>query len=308
MQGLLRKIVRDERGTVLVLVALGFTALLGFAALAVDTGVLYLEHTRLSRAADAAALAGAQELPDTVRAETVARDYALRNGIDPLSVTVDISPNRKEITVVLSNTVNLHFARTFGFESKTLTGQAKARISPVREMSGLIPLGINEILLPLSAGSQYMIKGGSQDGHPWRGIIEYPGQGNGGSAYRELAREGYDGVVAIGDLQGKVPGNKSGPTEQGIQERIDACADECTWDNYLPGCPRVALVPIYRDIGSYVEVIGFAAVFLERVGMENGKGNDNRVFATYINHTVSGKTDDSLSEEASYLNSVKLFE
>lgn len=294
----------EEKGTAAVIVALAFAVLLGFTALAVDMGVLYLEHTRLARAADAAVLAGAQELPDVSKAELVARDYAQRNGIDPAALSVGFSVDSREISVSVNKTVDLHFARTLGFNSKVLRSKAKARIAPVGRIQGLIPLGINESMLPITPGTEYMIKGGSQDGHPWRGIIEYPGQGNGGSNYRELVREGFNGSVAVGDLEGKVPGNKSGPTEQGVEDRIDACGDGCTWNNYLPGCPRVALVPIYRDEGCQVRVVGFAAVFLERVGSENGKGNDNRVYATYINMTVSADTDETVAN--SYLNSVRL--
>ena len=296
----------EERGTAAVIIALAFAVVLGFSALAVDTGVLYLEHTRLARAADTAALAGAQELPDVTRAEAVARDYAQRNGIDAAAVSVNFSVDNKAITVSVNKTVNLHFAKTLGFNSKALQGMAKARIAPVKQTEGLIPLGLNEIMLPLSSGAEYMIKGGSQDGSPWRGIIEYPGQGNGGNNYRDLAREGFSGNVSIGDLEGKVPGNKSGPTEQGIEDRINGCTDGCTWNNFLPGCPRVAIVPIYRDLGSQIQVVGFAAVFLERVGNENGNGNDNRVFATHINLSVSAESDDTITN--SYLYSVRLSE
>ena len=301
-----KRLAGEEKGAAVVIIALAFTVFLGFMALAVDSGLLYLEHARLARAADSAALAGAQELPDTVKAETVARQYAQLNELDPDAMSVGFSLDNREITITASKTVSLYFAQVLGYNEKTVRGQSRARISPVCAISGLIPLGFNENLLPLDPGTAYMIKGGSQDGSPWRGIIEYPGQGNGGDNYRDLAREGFNGTVAIGDLEGKVPGNKSGPTEQGIEDRINACTDGCTWNNYEPGCPRLALVPIYRDLGEQIEVIGLATVFLESVGAENGKGNDNRVLATYINNTVSGETDDSVT--GSYLYSVELFD
>ncbi|MHB9095209.1 MAG: pilus assembly protein TadG-related protein, partial [Eubacteriales bacterium] len=277
MHGFMTRFIREEQGTAVVVIALAFTMLLGFAALAVDTGVLYLEHTRLARAADAAVLAGAQELPDTSRALTRALDYAQRNGADPSAINISFSPDNKKIILTTSKTVNLYFARALGFNTSTVNSRAVARISPIKNVKGLIPLGINEDLLPLSAGVEYMIKGGSQDGNPWRGIIEFPGQGNGGNNYRNLVINGYNASVQIDDLEGKVPGNKSGPTEQGIEDRISACTDGCTWNNYQPGCPRVILVPIYRDLGSQLTVVGFASVFLERLGNENGKGKDNRV-------------------------------
>jgi len=297
------RLAKEENGTAVVIIALAFTALLGFAALAVDTGILYLEHTRVASAADAAVLAGAQELPDTGKARAKVKEYAQLNGIDPAVIDIDVSGDNRQITVTTNKTVNLHFARLFGFETSTVNGRATARIAPVSEIIGLIPLGINENLLPLSAGSEYMIKGGARDGNPWRGIIEYPGQGNGGSNYRDLVVNGYDGNVKIGDLEGKVPGNKSGPTMQGIDDRINGCRDGCTWDDYQNDCRRVVIVPIFRDLGLEVMIVGFAAIFLERT---EGNGNDSRVWATYINYTVSAETDDSLTN--SYLYSVKLTE
>lgn len=297
------RLAREENGTVAVLVALAFTALLGFTALAVDTGILYLEHTRLAAAVDAAVLAGAQELPDLNAAEAKVREYAQLNGIDPAVINIGFSEDNRQITVTTSKTVDLYFAKVLGFNTAAVNGRAVARIAPVSKMANLIPLGINEDLLPLSVGTEYMLKGGAQDGNPWRGIIEYPGQGNGGNNFRDLVINGYDGKVKIGDLEGKVPGNKSGPTMQGVDERINACGNGCTWNNYESNCPRVVMVPIYRDLGSQLRIVGFASVFLERV---DGNGDNSRVWATYINYTVSGETDDSITN--SYLNSVKLTE
>ena len=55
---------RDESGQVLVFVAFILTVIVGMAALVVDVGSWYQAHRHLQTAADAAALAGAQELPN----------------------------------------------------------------------------------------------------------------------------------------------------------------------------------------------------------------------------------------------------
>ena len=60
---MLTKLLCNQRGAVLLLAAFVLPALLGFGALAIDIGMLYKTKTELSAAADAAALAGAQELP-----------------------------------------------------------------------------------------------------------------------------------------------------------------------------------------------------------------------------------------------------
>jgi hypothetical protein len=64
-----------ERGQVLVLVILFLVVLLGMAAMVVDVGYAYYAHRSLQASADAAALAGAQELPDPSRATQLAKQY-----------------------------------------------------------------------------------------------------------------------------------------------------------------------------------------------------------------------------------------
>ena len=76
------KIFAERKGAVAAMVALALPAMLGFGALAVDVGSLYVNRTQLSAMADAAVLAGAQELPKNPDQATVmAKDYAGRNGL-----------------------------------------------------------------------------------------------------------------------------------------------------------------------------------------------------------------------------------
>jgi len=76
----LKKIVQNEDGAILVLVALMMFFIMGFAALVIDVGMLYQTKAKLQNAADAAALAGAQDL-QTDYTKT-AKDYAKLNGVD----------------------------------------------------------------------------------------------------------------------------------------------------------------------------------------------------------------------------------
>ncbi|HEY7707517.1 MAG TPA: pilus assembly protein TadG-related protein [Gaiellaceae bacterium] len=65
-----------ERGQALVMVVLFLFVLLGMAAMVIDVGYAYYAHRSLQAQADAAALAGAQELPDPTRAQAVAYEYS----------------------------------------------------------------------------------------------------------------------------------------------------------------------------------------------------------------------------------------
>ena len=64
----------------IVLTVLLLVVLLGMAALVVDVGYAYYAHRSLQASADAAALAGAQELPDPTRATAIAKEYSSSAG------------------------------------------------------------------------------------------------------------------------------------------------------------------------------------------------------------------------------------
>jgi hypothetical protein len=67
---------REERGQALVIVVLFLFVLLGMAAMVIDVGYAYYAHRTLQAQVDAAALAGAQELPNSARAEALAFEYS----------------------------------------------------------------------------------------------------------------------------------------------------------------------------------------------------------------------------------------
>ncbi len=56
-----------EDGQTIVLTVIALVALLALAAFAIDVGYAYYAHRSLQASADAAALAGAQKLPDAGR-------------------------------------------------------------------------------------------------------------------------------------------------------------------------------------------------------------------------------------------------
>src|SRR6185437_17046795 len=70
----MRKSRRIRRGTVAVLTALCLVAVMGFAALAIDAGLLHNDRRSAQAAADAAAMAGASSL---------FANYRTNQGADP---------------------------------------------------------------------------------------------------------------------------------------------------------------------------------------------------------------------------------
>ena len=128
-----------DRGAVLIMVAVGMLALLGFAGLALDSGRGYLHKLRMTRAVDAAALTGAR----TLRAgSTVAIDQArsaasvngLSQGVGGASVAMAIGQNEwgeATFTVDASQPVRTTLMRVFGIDQITVAASASAAVPPV---------------------------------------------------------------------------------------------------------------------------------------------------------------------------------
>jgi hypothetical protein len=126
----------QQRGQSLIIVAFLIVALLAAVGLAVDLGLMYVEKVRLGRAVDAAALAGAQELPDTSAARSRAVEYINLNGYDENAEDFDFRCSfisEPECTgeqcyyhIVISGTkqVNLTFMRVLGFETVDISAHA----------------------------------------------------------------------------------------------------------------------------------------------------------------------------------------
>ncbi len=75
----LRAVRRDERGAVSIIAAASGATLLGFGALAVDMGSIFLQSRQLQGMADLAAMAAARDLPN---AQAAAQATASNNGWD----------------------------------------------------------------------------------------------------------------------------------------------------------------------------------------------------------------------------------
>lgn len=133
---------RGERGQVLAVVALALVALLGISAFAIDVGYAYYAKRQLQSATDAAALAGAQDLPNGTTAVATATSYAAANTPPNLNLAFDYqvkctstsvstvgcdpSSNPNELIVSGTATTNTWFARMLGIDHFTVSAHANA--------------------------------------------------------------------------------------------------------------------------------------------------------------------------------------
>ena len=121
-----KRFLRDDSGVVAVIVAMLLVVFVGFSALVIDMGYWYNVRRQLQTAADAAALAGCQELildkTDAAIWDTV-EEYAALNAVGPADgvITVipvsagglsDIGSNFVKVTVEQEATA--FFGRLFG--------------------------------------------------------------------------------------------------------------------------------------------------------------------------------------------------
>ncbi|MBT0652962.1 pilus assembly protein TadG-related protein [Geomobilimonas luticola] len=81
--------LKDKKGIALVYIALMLVAIMAFLGLAIDIGYMYVAKGQLQNAADAAALAAATQLPDTIKVNAEAIKFASSNKAagDNVSIT-----------------------------------------------------------------------------------------------------------------------------------------------------------------------------------------------------------------------------
>ena len=133
---------RAERGQILPIVALALVVMLGVSAFTIDVGYAYYAKRQLQAATDAAALAGAQDLPSTTQAVSTATSYATANS--PANVSFSFtyaatctatavaatgcqaSVNPNELTVTGSASTNTFFAKLFGIDHFNVSAHSNA--------------------------------------------------------------------------------------------------------------------------------------------------------------------------------------
>ena len=115
----------------LVLFVLALGVLCGFVAMSVDVGLILHERRQLQNTADAAALAGAQELFNSpAAAVAMAQLYAENNGInlsgsaDTFEATTPYQFDSGKIEVTVSRQVGFLFGRVLGLDVAEVTARA----------------------------------------------------------------------------------------------------------------------------------------------------------------------------------------
>jgi Flp pilus assembly protein TadG len=283
----MRNLLREEKGSVIIIVVICLTVFMGIVALVLDGGMIYATRSKLQNAVDAAALAGAQGLfTDSATARIIADTYANKNGLNKVADNVYITTSSTtaggsdtEIKVSSTRSVYNMFAKILGsgLGWTDVYVEATAQIGALTSAYGVQPIGLER---PPQGFSQ----------HEHIALLDSPGGGTtgwygwlylGGIKPQDTIA-GYEGWLKVGALEEMKNGYVAVAVKE-MQARIED--DHCTYDHYVEPCPRLITIPI---IGPYVEnspaqVLGFAQVFLDDIS--------TGITGTYMMQLAPGEID-----------------
>ena len=218
----------DERGTVIPIVAVCLSVLIGFAAMVIDLGWLFVVRSELQNAADAGALAGVVELVQT--GEDAARSTAVAYGTetdqfrlnvtppaaDAVNVTV-LGPERLQVRIsraagTTAGPIPTIFARIWGKETVEVRAVAVTTVNRGIIGTGprnLLPFGIHVDMVDTNGDGLYDL-GNTIDifPHPWAsgnfGILDLDGGSNSNADTVRWIENGYDGTFIIPEGAGDI--------------------------------------------------------------------------------------------------------
>jgi hypothetical protein len=287
-------------GQVIIIAALLITAIIGMAALVIDMGSLYEDRRSLQAAADAAALAGAQELPDTIEAEREALDNISINYTDT-NYTVEVEfdsykgvLNTMIIVSITNPDSSIIFGRVYGFNFVNVKASATAVIAKPVNITNIVPWGVK--LDPgeswddwLTGQTEKTLKYGPQSYEKNEGNFyaldldpNVSHSSGGANEYYPRIVDGYNGDLEVGDWIWTEPGNM-GKTETKVYERLAKYGDGTIHDYddividgelYMSN-GQFLMVPVIHTLENphgeeEVEILAFAPFVITEVNPEGG--------------------------------------
>jgi hypothetical protein len=212
--------------------------LVGMAALVIDGGSWRRSQRHLQTSADAAALAGAQDLPNQTSARADAIDYAQRNysGLAAPAVTF---PSGGVIDVSATTTAPGVLAKAVSsvFKSVTVKAHAQAQVSVPLFMKNVAPVAVKNtiacaVIDPTCYGKTITISfDESQVASSTIGLINLgchstastacgSSSGVGGSELKAWIENGYSDPLPANQWYGVKTGETVGPVKQGFNDRV----------------------------------------------------------------------------------------
>jgi hypothetical protein len=274
-----RTLKQNMKGQVAVIMVLLTTAMLGAVAMGTDAALLYVNWVNLQKAADSAAVAGAEYLPDasfsaadascvsySADAQKAACSYALLNKVAAAEIqSIQVAADSKSITIKLQRNVPGFFSRVLGMTTYPVGVTATAASQPVSATGQSIPIGV-QFTTPYVNGTAVALHAGGYGPGNW-GALSLGC--NGASCFSSNLLNNYQGQVNVADTVSSETGAITGPTRTSVTTRVaNGLAEYPTgsWNSHAFDDPRVAIVALVDWTGCNghcsVPVKGFATVWL----------------------------------------------
>jgi hypothetical protein len=274
-KGMLRGLLRGERGSAMPMLVLSMTIVVGSMALTIDGGNAFLERRRLQNAADAAALAGAEALAlggSVGEAAGTATEFAVdHNGASSADITVD---GGQDVTVVAHSTSPTIFGCVLGqltFDAAARAGATYAAVGALH--TGVFPIAVHQDVVGLDAGDVDILSGAGPGNFGWLGwtgctetdclceSLTYQGNsetytnpyddgdhllsvgdwvdGSTGTANADCVRDALDTLIADGTPIFLPVWDQAQGTGDELQYRLNGFAKFVVTDYLLPGANRI---------------------------------------------------------------------
>ena len=286
--------LKSERGQAFVLAAVAMVMLMGMAALVLDVGNWYRDKRRLQGTVDAAALAGAQQLPDDAAgAQSQALTYANKNGGDVAGADIVVStqymPNDTIAVNGRRNDPGI-FSRVIGIPGANITAHAKAMVSPPAQALHVAPMVVYcdhpliqncnnnhrpQFNVPTTMNYDPMGAPGAF------GMLDLDGETGaiGSSTEAAWIQDGFDKYLGLGKYNSD-PGAKFG--SQNVQGALD---------NRLN---TVLLFPVFKTLtgtgsNAQYDIIGWIGFYLTGYTVHGNNATLQGYFTTYIAEGIQSR-------------------
>jgi len=285
--------MRQDSGQAMLFMVFALMGLVAMTSLVIDGGSWLRTQRQVQTAADAAALAGAQDIPFQSTARTTAINYAQQNfsGIAAPTVTF---PGASEIDVVAERPVSGIFLPAL---SATARAHARAAVSVPLSMKNVAPVTLRDtqacfISNPSCFNQTVTINFDYSAVAPGMyGLINVEcysdtssncGSGSlGGNALQNVIENGYPAVLPSQKWYGIKTGNTVGPVDHGLEDAADA--------------HKTLLFPVWDQVSAAdktFHIIGWTAFVItpDRTGV-NWTSQNKRLtghFTTFIATDVAG--------------------
>jgi hypothetical protein len=224
---MIKKLLKEEKGQSMVMVAVFLVVLIGFAGLAIDGGRLYLAKSQLQKAVDAGALAGADALlsgTDSIInysiAETTAiiiaeQNYSTNLSYEPKAY-LDSTDKINYVQVNGKQKVSFMLMSALGINDSVVTAFAKVKIGKLYtvERNNIIPIGV-QLNKELTYGDKWELTSDPGEGDRGNyGFLDFSslddpdsGQSFGKNSVDHYIQEGSPVPLSVGDTLIGRPGD-----------------------------------------------------------------------------------------------------